>query len=205
MQGYSSTSRALGTTVSVAFPFVTGATTGASTGGAILGAFGGPIGIAVTGITIAIGHFVGKWKQRAKQKQYTTQIVDEAEPFLQQNLAAWGSSNKTRSEQAQAIANFDAIWGEVVRQCRVGELGKPGQWCINDRQRGGKWDWFARYRDPIENDPNVTADPTFTDNLLPSGLTDIFSFGGSGGTSPILLLLGGGLVIFGLMQIVGRD
>lgn len=206
MQGYSSNSRALGTTVSVAFPFVTGATTagGASAGSAILGAFGGPIGIAVTGITFAIGHFVNKWKQRAKQKEFTTDIVNEAEPYLQQNLAAWQQSSKTRSEQAQAISNFNAVWGEVVRQCSVRELGKPGEWCVEDRASGGKHDWFMRYLSPIENDPNVQADATMMEGILPEGITDIFDFNVSGGVSPILLIAGAGLVLFGVTQLI-RD
>jgi hypothetical protein len=40
----------------------------------------------------------------------------------------------------------------------VGSLGDAGARCISDRQRGGKWDWFAYYRDPIANDSNVISD-----------------------------------------------
>ena len=187
----------LGTTVSVAFPFVTGATTAASggIGASVLAAFGGPVGAVIFGVTTAIG----LWLKRKKpgQKIATTQIVNEAEPFLVQNLQAWNSSAKTFADQAAASANFDAIWSEVVRACGDPTMGDPGRWCIDDRKPGGKWDWFARYRDPIANDPNVVPNPTLTESILPSGIADMFSGGGGGNLIP--LLLGGALLIGGLV------
>lgn len=131
----------------------------AAPGALTLGALAVPIvGAAIAGVTLAVSLFVNR--MGPKQKVYTTQIVNEAEPLLQRNLAAWQASNKTRSEQAQALANFDHVWGSVVASCDVRELGQPGQNCVNDRSRGGKVDWFSYYYDPIANDPGVVADPT---------------------------------------------
>lgn len=138
-------------------------------------AAGGPpgwiIGAALTGVTTLIGLFSNR--KRGKQKIATTQIVNEAEPLLQQNLAAWQGSDHYESQQIQALANFDSIWSAVVSQCSDPAFGPPGQWCVDDRKRGGKWDWFARYRDPITDDPNVQSDPSWTEQLLPSQLVNV--------------------------------
>ena len=174
----------LGTGLSVAGTFTTaalapGALTGASLAVPVIGA-------AIAGVTLA----VGLWMNRMgpKQKVYTTRIVDEAEPLLVQNLDAWRRSPKHRSEQAAALQNFDAVWAAVVASCDRPEMGAPGQNCIRDRQRGSTkgYDWFALYRDPIANDPNVTADPV-----------DAFLSGEwSGGQSVLPLLLIGGLALW---------
>lgn len=121
------------------------------------------IGPAIMGITLLIGMFT----KRGLQKEQTTKIVNDAEPLLKQNLQAWNSSSKTVAEQQQALANFNAVWQQVVAACSNTAYGDPGHWCIDDRNRGGKWDWFSYYYDPIANDPNVqkgTADGIFSSN-----------------------------------------
>jgi len=144
------------------------------------------IGAAIAGVTLAIGLWMNR--RGPKQKVYTTQIVNEAEPLLQQNLDAWNASNKTRSEQAQALQNFDQIWSAVVAACDRPELGNPGQACINDRKPGGRWDWAAYYRTPILNDANVTDDPISNAFAEISGIF--------GGDSTLPLLLAGGLLLW---------
>lgn len=67
------------------------------------------------------------------------------------------------------------------------------------------WDWFLGYRDPIANDPCVTPDPTAADAAGGMTAQQIAGAGPSvtlpGGTSlPMLALVGGGLILFGLMQ-----
>lgn len=116
----------------------------------------GWVQFAVMGAMYAANAFRGK--KRGPQKEATTQIVNEAESILQQNLQAWESSPKNESTQRQALANFDQVWEGVEVQCGNPQYGPPGEWCIEDRARGGEWDWFARYRDPIANDPAVVAD-----------------------------------------------
>lgn len=122
-----------------------------------LAAAGGPIGIGVAGVTVALSYLLSR--QRPARKVATTQIVDEVEPLLQKNLADYMNGPRTVSSQTQALANFDAGWQFVVDNCGIPEMGEPGKWCVNDRKRGGQWDWFARYRDPIANDSTVVTDP----------------------------------------------
>jgi len=121
-----------------------------------LAAAGGPIGLAVVGVTTALTLLFSR--KKPKQKVATTEIVNSVEPYLQQNLSGYMAGPHTTSSQAQALANFDAGWKYVVDNCKTPEMGTPGKWCVEDRQAGGKWDWFARYRDPIANDPDVTPD-----------------------------------------------
>src|SRR5215471_4579056 len=96
----------------------------------------------------------------------TTQIVNQAEVFLQQNLAAWQSlppNQKTVEAQQAALMNFDNVWNQVLRACGSGQYGSAGAACIADRQEGAChwqsngqcWNWFIGYRDPIANDSQV--------------------------------------------------
>ena len=116
------------------------------------------IGAAIAGITILVNIWLGGIARRNKQKDATTQIVNEAEPLLVQNRDAYLSSNQhTQGEKDQALYNFDAIWGQVVNACGSGAYADAGKRCLGDRQRGGQWDWFSYYRDPIANSSVVSA------------------------------------------------
>lgn len=117
------------------------------------------VGAAIAGITLAIGAWINR--KGPGQKILTTKIVDEAEPILVQNLQAYQSGPHTLSSQQVALANFDNVWSQVEQACGNPQYGNPGQACINDRKRGSTkgYDWFALYRDPIANDPNVKPDP----------------------------------------------
>lgn len=102
-----------------------------------------------------------------QQKVLTTQVVNQVEPLLKQNLAAWNASSKSCADQAVCLAHFDVLWNEVVQSCADPSLGDPGHSCIDDRLPSGvqfeyntfhlvgngKWNWFSYYRDPIANDP----------------------------------------------------
>lgn len=188
----------LGDAASIATSTIVSAGTGAATGLMYGGPIGAAVGAAVGAVTALVGGWLGANKQTAMQKVNTTHIVDSAEPLLKQNLAAWQSSDKTVSEQAQLLANFNDIWNRVVQACNDPANGDPGSWCIHDRQRGGKWDWFSYYYDPIANDPSVKPDAT-------SAVTDVgvqvsnILFGGNVDYSklivPVLLLVGGYFVV----------
>lgn len=116
----------------------------------LLGAFGGPIGLAAMGIITAINLF--RSRKKPGQKIATTKIVDEAEGILKQNLAWWQGSNKTAAEQQQALNNFLSVWEQVKVQCGDPVMGSPGKACIQERDRGGQWDWWGYYYDPIAQD-----------------------------------------------------
>lgn len=113
------------------------------------------VGPLIAGVTALISLFIGK---NAQQKIATTHIVDEVEPYMKQNLAAWQQEPHTVTNQTAALANFDALWGQVTKACSSGDYGSAGERCISDRSHGGKWDWFAYYRDPIANAKDIVAD-----------------------------------------------
>lgn len=134
---------------------------GRSRGGQLRG-LGGGLGVdPVTAIAIAqgvmaVGSVIGGWiGRRGKQKVAATQIVDEAERHLQKNLEEYRKAPPSPANQQQGIANFEAVWGQVIASCSDPQLGAAGRRCISERQRGGQWDWFARYLDPIANDPRI--------------------------------------------------
>jgi len=123
------------------------------------------IGAAVAGVTLGLQLLFSR--KGPKQKRITTQIVNELEPHLKANLEAYFSGPRTKASQAAALKNFDDAWAWLTsaEACGNPELGNPGKACIADRSRGGRWDCFAYYRDPIANDPDVKSD-----SVLPSGL-----------------------------------
>ena len=126
--------------------------------------------------------------------------------MLQQNVAAYKAGPHTTSSQAQALANFDAVWNALVENCRTEQYGDPGVRCVEDRDAGSCewreagecWNWFVGYRDPIANDPNVKPDPTFDSETgkLVDALTGGVFQGGVGGMG--LLLLAGLAVVVAL-------
>lgn len=126
-----------------------------------------------------------------------TQFVNQVEPYLQQNVAAYTSQPvRTRAMQAAALAVFDGTWAKVVQFCGQASFGTSGQHCISDRQEGacvwqsplnswqqqadGTWqwapsgktgcsNWFLGYRDPIANDPGVVSDASLAANTPAAG------------------------------------
>ncbi len=112
--------------------------------------------IPVAGAVISVGLLVFSLlhdSRNAAQKVETTAAVNKGEALIKQNLAAWQASAKSLATQAQALQNFDDAWNAIVAFCGNGNEGAPGQRCVSERQRGGKYDYFALYRDPIASDP----------------------------------------------------
>ncbi len=175
------------------------------------------IGAAIAGVTLAVSLFLNRNAAYFAEEKATTDIVNQAEVLMKQNLQAWNSSDKYYSEQQQAITNFNNIWSQVVQNCSSPNYQQgsnqtglsPGQRCISDRQRGGQWDWFSYYLDPIMGDPNVKADPslpnTSAQNIVSNVGTDATNFissvaGGSLG-SMLPLLIAAGLGIWALKEL----
>lgn len=150
------------------------------------------IGAAVAGVTLLVNMWLGSIAKHNAEKTATTAIVNQAEPYLKQNVNAFNSlSAPTQSEQTQALANFDNIWAQVAQACSNGGYEDAGKRCVSDRSTGGATDWFAYYRDPIANSTKVVPDET--------GTSDVTSSMGSVAGLPILpiLLIGAGLLFFG--------
>ena len=162
------------------------------------------LAVPVVGVAIAaVSLLIGMWINRVgpKQKVATTKIVNDAEPLLKQNLAAFQQSDQTLENQQASLDLFNQVWARVVDACSNPAYGNPGKNCIEDRQRGGKWDWFSYYYDPIANAkvvPAATLAISNTENLA------------GGILSPVLgqnweLLLGGGLLLIGLVSFLDSD
>lgn len=137
------------------------ATAGASAAvatGAISTAWVPVIGPALAAVTIGLTALFNR--KSGRQKVAATEIVDQLEPFMRQNLAAYREGPRTRADQAQALKNFDDAfaWLQSAEACGNKELADAGKRCISERSPGGKWDWHAYYRDPIANDPDVRPD-----------------------------------------------
>ncbi len=158
------------------------------------------IGAVVAGVTLALMAWFNR--KGPHQKVATTQIANDLEPMLQKNVAGYLSGPRTRSSQAQALANFDAVWNTLVENCRTEEMGDPGVRCVEDRQAGSCkwqeagacWNWFIGYRDPIANDPNVNPDPTIGQEVgstLSQLTAGLIPTGGSGG----LFLVGAAVLL----------
>src|SRR5579871_2856802 len=70
-----------------------------------------------------------------------TQVVNNIEPYLQQNLAAYQALPipRTQAEQQAALAVFDSAWAQVTspQGCGNPALDGAGQRCISERGPGG--------------------------------------------------------------------
>ena len=112
-----------------------------------------------------------------------SQAANQAEVILQQNVVNWQSLpavDQTTTNRAAFVANFDTIWNAYVTACNAIIGNDPGgsdakkalNRSIGDRERGGKFDWFAAYRDPIAN--SATPGDTITLSDLSAEQLDKF-------------------------------
>lgn len=156
--------------------------TSAAAIGGLLAASAVPIvGAAIAAATLIITQII-KNSGCGQTCIETSQWANQAEKALEQNIQAY-FSNSTRyvSQQALALANFDAVWAQLVATCGQPGTGNAGVRCISDRQSGACtwkqtssspllaypgepqpgecWNWFSGYRSPIANDPDVQPDP----------------------------------------------
>jgi hypothetical protein len=128
-----------------------------------------------------------------------TQVVNQIEPLMQQNLSAaqaQASANGgclTSAEVSAATANWQALWNEVLSNC--GQIPAPGgTQCISDRQPGGKYDWTAYYLTPIQQIPVcAVAAPVSVESDI-SSIANTFGLNISGSE----LLFYGGVGLLGL-------
>jgi hypothetical protein len=118
-----------------------------------------PVSKAILSIAALLGPLLGGLfgtSVEGQQKIATTQIVNDIEPLLKQNVAAY-LDNPTVANQQAALSNFDSTWASMVQSCGQAQFAQAGQNCILDRQRGGRWDWFSYYRDPISQSVPIDA------------------------------------------------
>lgn len=117
------------------------ATAGASTTLAIvtsLGLIAGPVGAALAGL-VTVGSLIANQFHGCGQTCIAaTQIVNQVEPILAQNLSTYlAAPVHYASMQAAALNNFDTAWAAVLQACSNPALQSAGKNCIADRQQGG--------------------------------------------------------------------
>ena len=202
----------IGQDISLAASAASLATGGLAVAGVISGAAAGPVGLAIGGAALVAGLIAKQFAGCGPTCTVTSDAANQIEPLMQQNLAAWHSSTKTRSEQAIALNNFDTLWSKLQQFCQSGQFGTAGQNCVADRKAGACkwkdsngecWNWFIGYRDPIANDPRVVNDTAvgISTSGVASGLiesiSNISNSSGDGMILPVILLIGGGLILYG--------
>jgi hypothetical protein len=78
-------------------------------------------------------------------RQIAVDLTNQFENGFRQNLQAYRAGAISRD---QALANFDRLWQEYLNVLGAAG-GEEKARAVADRQRGGRFDWFAAYRDPI--------------------------------------------------------
>lgn len=172
-------------------------TTGAAAAGSAIAAHligaaaAGPIGAGIALLGAGIAALIAN-SGCGPTCVLATRIVDQLEPQLRANRDTFLSGPRTLANQRAALANFDLAmqWLRSGEACGAAELGDAGRRCISDRDRGGKWDWYAYYRDPIEA-ATLDAEP----NSLSAATAEFLT----GAPNTNLLLLAAGLVLLGVM------
>jgi hypothetical protein len=137
-----------------------GAAVGAGAASAFLpAAAAGPVGAAIAGIGVLIGALIAN-SGCGPTCVIASKIVDQLGPQLEANRDTYLAGARTTSNQAAALANFDNAWAWLtsMQACGSPDLGDAGRRCISERARGGKYDYFVPFRDPIANDPEVVPD-----------------------------------------------
>lgn len=172
-----------------------------------------PISKAVLSVATLITSF---FAQPNYSKIATTEIVNQAEVLLKNNLAAWQglpAIQRNSATQAAALQNFDAVWTQVQQACLGGNYGSAGNACIADREQGAChfqangqcWNWFIGYRDPISNDPAVAANAASPSSSTVSVGTAITAAAAAAAgvpsdSSTLFLLAGAAVLVFMVMS-----
>ena len=141
-----------------------------------MGAVTGPVGMAIAAFAGIAALIANSFQGCGQTCIAATRIVDQVEPYLKQNVSTYLqlATPRPKSAQIAAMQIFIDTWNGVVMACSDPGLSDAGVRCIGDRQRGGKWDWFSYYYDPIANDTN-----TYDDGVLSQTQSVVTSIGTS--------------------------
>jgi hypothetical protein len=153
------------------------------------------VGTIVGGIALAISA-LGLGNGCGPTCTESTTVVNNTEPYMQQNLAAAQAQAQanggclTSAEVATLEANWQQLWNYVLQSC--GQIPAPGgTQCISDRSPGGKYDWTAYYLTPIKNIPVC---PNSVGSNVDGGVS-----------SNNMLLFMGGMALLGLVMFGGGN
>lgn len=156
----------------------------------------------IAGFNTGLGLLLNR--KTGMQKELASQAVDEAAVHFDRLVFEWQS----RQDKTQALKQFylgEVLKGmdQVKRYLLNPELGEAGQRGVMERfgtydpitgqgVRGSTWDWWGYYWDPIKNTEIVGEEGV----IQQTGVSTV----GSGGLDPMLILIGGGLVLFLVMK-----
>lgn len=177
---------------------VTGDIVGGAQAGLMVAApFTGPAAPFVLAAASLIGPIASMFKGCGATCTQATTIANNAEDAANKLLDQWNAVPvKYKSIQQAYLAAQADVWNYISGSCqKIG--GQGGSQCIADRQRGGKFDFFAHYVDPVANETDIVPDPPSATSggtsLLSgtvAGLPMPLILGGAG--LALLLMLGGG-------------
>ena len=164
---------------------------GAQAGLMAVAPFTGPAAPFVLTAASLIGPIASMFKGCGATCKEATTIANNAESAAESLLQKWNATPvKYKSIQQAYLAAQQDVWNYISGSCqKIG--GQGGQQCIADRQRGGKFDFFIHYVDPVANETDIVPDPV----TASTGIASVLS--GTVAGLPIPLILGGaGLLIF---------
>lgn len=171
-----------------------------------------PFVAAAAGLVALFGQIFSGCGQTCIQ---ATQYANQAGAQLDQLKAQYFAQPvHYRSSQLAFLQAFDQIVAWLKQMCGNPQLGDAGRRCISERLVPGgtaPWcptqtgcDYYATFRDPVANDPNVVPDPSpvsqfsaginsVVGSFLPPqlGSSTLFGIPRSGLLLPAALILGG--------------
>ena len=169
-----------------------------------------PIAGAALAVAGAIADIVSMFGPNPNNT-YATEVVNQVEAdVMKPNLLGWqalANADKTLANQAAFEQNFTTGWNYVLSACNNPALGSAGINCIADRQRGGKFDWWALYYDPIANDPNPAINAAAAASLAAASTSGnpvdsaVASITSATGLSPLWI----GLAVIGVALFMVSD
>lgn len=113
-------------------------------------------GGSLPGVSIdpaSIAQAIAAASNPAAQQGDRARFINYLESIAQQNVSAFQAG---RVDKTAALQNFEQIW---VTLCSYLSRQDPewGATGIRDRQRGGRFDWFRAYLDPIAPGAQVST------------------------------------------------
>ena len=163
--------------------------------------FTGPAAPFVLAAASLIGPIAAQFKGCGVTCTQATTIANNAEAAAESLLQKWNATPvKYKSIQQAYLAAQQDVWNYIQGSCqKIG--GQGGQQCIADRQRGGKYDFFIHYVDPVANETDIVPDPV----TASTGIASLFSGSGTVAGLPMPLILGGaGLLVLFLVSGDGK-
>jgi len=145
----------------------------------------GPVAIiaplAFQSAVAGISHFLSG-PATGSDKTNATAIVQSTEAYMVQNLEDFQDARISRTE---ALSRYDQLWAamtgpEALMHPSMNDATTAhfpqgvGVRSIAERNRGGVYDYFRRYRDPIEQSPLGLDDPILS-AILPEPIAGFLS------------------------------